>query len=270
MKPPKRYNLEIIATGNEILYGRITDTNSPWIARKATESGASLRRITCIGDDTQEIAGALRESMARANNLIISTGGLGPSQDDMTIESIGKALGRNVELNPKAVEMIQKKCLELGVEPTPRRLRMARMPEGSTPLSNSKGMAPGMLLQEGSMKIVALPGIPDEMKAIFQDHVVEIIERETPTKFLAITVGAQIVWKEFFPIYESLIHDFPEAYIKNKATPPIKADDREKVWEIKVDVVVEAASRTEAEKILTDLLSEFGRRVEAVGGKLLK
>ena len=132
-----------------------------------------------------EIAQVFRESLARENDLIISTGGLGPSEDDLTIESIGKALGRKVELNPEAVEMIRSKCLELGVEPTPRRLRMARMVEGSTPLSNPKGMAPGMLVKEGPRRIVALPGVPEEMKAIFEEHVAEIIERETPTKFLA-------------------------------------------------------------------------------------
>lgn len=263
------YGVEVIATGDEILFGRIVDTNSAWIARNVAELGARLRRITCVGDDMAEIGNVLREVLNRGNELIITTGGLGPSQDDITIDAIGKALTRKVELNPEAVELLRKRCVELGVEMTPRRERMARLVEGATPLPNPAGMAPGMLLMEGSTAIVSLPGVPAEMKAIFGGSVARLIAERTSSRFTAETVTARIVFKDFFPIYESMMRDFPDVYLKNAATPPMTGEDREKVTEIKVDVVVEAASKEEGEQKLVGLLCEFRKRLEAKGGELV-
>lgn len=269
MKPRQRYIIEVIVTGNEILFGRIIDTNSSWIAKKATEKGAVLRRIVCVGDDIDEIADAVKESLSRGADLIVTTGGLGPSTDDLTIDSIGKALGRRVEINPTARAMLEKKCSELGIELTPRRERMARLLEDATPLHNPVGMAPGMLVKVGSSKIVAMPGIPDEMKAIFEKHIEKIIEEEAPSKILARTVMARIVWKEFFPIYESLIRDFPHIYIKNKAVPPIRSEERELVHEIYVDILVEASSMSECESEMRVFLDEFEKKLKSKSGELI-
>lgn len=269
MRSQDGYGVEVIATGDEILFGRIVDTNSAWIARRVAELGARLRRITCIGDDMAEIGIVLMEALNRGNELIITTGGLGPSQDDITVDAIGKALKREVELNPEAVELLRRKCVELGVEMTPRRERMARLVDGGAPIPNPAGMAPGMLLTEGSTAIVSLPGVPAEMKAIFDGSVAPMIAERTGSRFTAETVSARIVFKDFFPIYESMMRDFPEAYIKNAATPPTTGGDREKVTEIKVDIVVEAASKEEGERKIVDLLGEFRKRLEAKGGELI-
>jgi len=85
----RRYGfaIEIIVTGDEIMFGRITDTNSAWIARRAAELGARVSRVTSVGDDVEEISGVLGETLARSPDLIVLTGGLGPSEDDMTVEA---------------------------------------------------------------------------------------------------------------------------------------------------------------------------------------
>ena len=81
--------VEIIATGDELMYGRILDTNSNWIAKRLAELGANLRRVTMVGDDDADIIDALHEAMHRDADIIVFTGGLGPSEDDFTVDSIG-------------------------------------------------------------------------------------------------------------------------------------------------------------------------------------
>lgn len=269
MKLRGGYSVEVIATGDEILFGRIVDTNSSWIARRASEVGTRLKRITCVGDDVDEIAQTLREALARGNDLIVFTGGLGPSEDDVTIQAIGRAVGRRVEFDPEAVESIRAKCAELGVESTPRRERMAHILEGSRPVHNPVGMATGMMLQEGGTTIVVLPGVPVEMKAMFDAHVVPMIEEKASSRLLARTVRVHIVWRNIFPVYRSVLRDFRDIYLKNYTIPPLRAEERETVREVKVDIVVEAASKPECERKMDAFLRELKKRVEASGGRLL-
>jgi nicotinamide-nucleotide amidase len=262
-------NVEVIVTGDEILFGRIVDTNSSWIARRASEVGGRVRHVTCVGDDLEDIAQALREALARDLDFIILTGGLGPSQDDFTMEAIGRAVGRRTALNPEAVEMIRAKCAELGIESTPQRELMARLIEGSRPTPNPIGMAPGMILQEEGTTIVALPGVPEEMKAIFEGYVIPMMERKATSRFLAKTITVQIIWKDFFPMYRSVLRDFKDVYLKKATTPPLRVEEREKVKDIKVDIVVEAASMEGCERKMDAFLQKFKNRIESSGGKLI-
>jgi len=263
------YSIEVIATGDEILFGRIIDTNSSWIARKALERGGQLRRITCVGDEMDQIARALREALSRDNDLIILTGGLGASEDDLTIQAVGRALGRGMKIDGEAVKIIRAKCAELGVESTPRRERMAHLLEGSKPIPNPVGMAVGMVLQEEGTTIVALPGVPEEMKAMFDAYVAPMIGKEAASKYLAETVTVRIVWKNFFPMYRSVTRDFRDVYLKNSITPPLRAEERDRVQDIRVYIVVEAASKAECEGKMDAFLREFRNRVEASGGELV-
>ena len=261
--------VEVIATGNEILFGRIVDTNSSWIARRISEAGARLKRITCVGDDMDDLVLSLKEALDRSNHLIIFTGGLGPSEDDVTIQAIAKGLRRDIELNPEALAMIREKCAELGIESTSRRERMASLLSGSKPLLNPIGMAAGMVIQEGGTTIVTLPGVPEEMKVMFDCHIAPIVENKSASKFLAKTVFVRIVWNNFFPVYRSLIDDFNDVYLKHGATPPLKAEERKKVREFKMDVVVESPSKEEDKRKIDAVLDEFKKRFEANGGKLI-
>jgi nicotinamide-nucleotide amidase len=94
MKPIGSVKIEVIATGDELVYGRILDTNSHWLAKRVTEMGVKLRRVTMIGDEPELIASTLKEALLRDAHFIIITGGLGPSEDDLTVDSIGIALER--------------------------------------------------------------------------------------------------------------------------------------------------------------------------------
>ena len=261
--------VEVISTGDEILFGRIVDTNSVWIARRAAELGAPLRRVTSVGDDLDEIAGVLRDSLERGPDLILFTGGLGPSRDDLTVEAIGLALSKDVVLDQGAVEKIRKRYEERGIRDTARGERMARVVDGSRALENIVGMATGMELVEGGSTIMTFPGVPSEMKAMFDAYAAPKIEGRTTSRFAANTVVAHVVFRDFFPVYRKLQSDYPDVYIKNAATPPEAPEERLRVKDITVDVVAEGGSREESEAILGEVLAEFGRRLGEVGGELI-
>lgn len=264
------YSVEVIATGDEILFGRITDTNSSWIARRVAELGARLKRVTCVGDDVDEIAGVVEEALGRHSDFILVTGGLGPSADDVTVEAVGRALGRGVVVDPDSAERIRLSYEERGIHHSSRADRMARILEGSVPVSNPVGLATGLMLSVGGKTIITFPGVPAEMMAMFDAHAAPLIEEGAPSRYVARTVVARVVFSDFFPVYRRMQRDYPDAYLKNAATPPESADGRREVREIKVDVVVEGDSREESEELMEEILSEFDRRLGEVGGRILR
>jgi nicotinamide-nucleotide amidase len=269
MKPTGSVNVEIIATGDELLYGRILDTNSHWLAQRVAEMGAKLRRVTMIGDEPETIAEALHDALKRDAHFIIFSGGLGPSEDDLTVESIGEALGRKTVIDEEGAEKIRAVYRQRGItdEASYRRgERMARVLEDSTPMQNPVGFAVGMCVEEAGKKICTLPGVPSEMKGMFDAHVAPMIEGTATSVFFARTYNVTMVWKDFFPIYRQMQSDYPDTYIKNAATPPVEGEDRDKVHTIKVDFVLEAPTQEEAEAKMSEFLEDYRGRIEAAGG----
>jgi molybdenum cofactor synthesis domain-containing protein len=176
---------EIIIIGNEILNGSIKDTNSGWLASKLHELGLTLRRITTVRDDISEISRAIKEAMRRGAKWIITSGGLGPTFDDITLEAVAKAVGRKLVVNQEALKMLKERYEKLhaqGIikdpELTRARLKMAIMPKGATALRNNAGSAPGCLVKIKGVNIVSLPGVPRELMDIFENEVKPRMEKE--------------------------------------------------------------------------------------------
>ncbi len=166
---------EILAIGSEILAGDVLDTNSHWLCRQLTARGLRVVRITALPDDPDVISEALRAALRRGPSLIITCGGLGPTADDLTLAAVAAALGRPLSKDPAAWEMVRGFYARLYArgkvatpEMTAARGKMAILPEGSVPLANVVGAAPGVLLEEGGTTIACLPGVPAEMKWIFE------------------------------------------------------------------------------------------------------
>jgi len=269
MKPTGSVNVEIIATGDELLYGRILDTNSHWIAQRVAEMGAKLRRVTTIGDEPETIAEALHDALRRDAHFIIFSGGLGPSEDDLTVDSIGGALDRRTVIDEDGAAKIREVYHRRGItdETSHRRgERMARILEGSRPMQNPVGFAVGMCIEEAGKTICTLPGVPSEMKGMFDAHIAPMIESRADSVFLAKTYNVSMVWKDFFPLYREMQRDYPDMYIKNAATPPVEGEDRDKVHTIKVDFVLEAPTHDEAEAKMTGFLADYMSRIEKTGG----
>ena len=272
MKPTGSVNIEIIATGDELMYGRILDTNSHWIAQRVAEIGAKLRRVTMVGDEPDVIASALHDALKRDAHFILVTGGLGPSEDDLTVDSIGIALGRRTLIDSLGALKIREVYERRGITDEAafkRGERMARILEGSQPMQNPVGFAVGMCIEEGGKHICTFPGVPAEMKSMFDTHVAPMIQSRATSVFTARTYNITMVWKDFFPLYTQMQLDYPDAYIKNAATPPVEGEDRNKPHTIKVDLVLEGKTHEDAEAKMDALVDVYTRRIEAAGGGIM-
>ncbi|MBY9011036.1 MAG: competence damage-inducible protein A [Candidatus Lokiarchaeota archaeon] len=177
--------VEILVIGNEILIGKTLDTNSNWIGKRLAKYGHKLKRITTIEDDIEVISRTLRTILERKPNMLITTGGLGPTFDDMTLTGMAKGLNRKLELNQHAYNSIKKAyehAYKRGILKlegmTKEREKMSYLPQGSIPLPNIRGTAPGVKLTEGETSIFILPGVPSEMKAIFLSTVKPILKEK--------------------------------------------------------------------------------------------
>ncbi len=163
--------LEIITIGTELLLGEITDTNSTYIARTLRDHGIDIYRITTIGDNPGRIASTIREALKRAD-IIITTGGLGPTVDDPTRQAVAAA----AELELVFVESLWTQILDrfqaYGHLPTENNRRQAYIPEGAVILPNPVGTAPCFIVEIGSASIVSLPGVPREMEFILHEQVI--------------------------------------------------------------------------------------------------
>ena len=161
----------ILSIGNELLIGKTINTNAAWLARKLTVLGYEVRREISIPDEDAEEIEVFRDALSRGIELIVSTGGLGPTFDDKTSESLAKALNREYVVNDEALNLVKAKFLEKGLELTPPRLKQAMMPRGAEAIPNPVGTAPGIWVREWQSIIVALPGVPAEMQGMFEEHV---------------------------------------------------------------------------------------------------
>ncbi len=167
-------SVELVAIGNELLIGQVHDTNLHWLCRRLNDLGAFVRQAYIVRDDPASIGEVIRLALSHRPTLVITTGGLGPTWDDITLSAIGEALGRKVRLDEKALEMVRERYRQVKAAGlidddsiTPEREKMAYLPEGSIPLWNPVGTAPGVLMDVNGTHIVALPGVPPEMRGIF-------------------------------------------------------------------------------------------------------
>jgi molybdenum cofactor synthesis domain-containing protein len=168
-------NVEIVAIGNEVLLGLVQDTNSNYLCRVVRGMGGRVRHIAIVRDEIESIAEDLRASLARRAGMIFTCGGLGPTDDDLTLASVAEALSLQIEINPVARDFVERRYQELAregrvasAEITESRMKMARLPAGAEMIENPVGAAPAMLLKIGDSRIVSLPGVPAELKAIVE------------------------------------------------------------------------------------------------------
>ncbi len=176
---------EIIAIGNELLLGDVLDTNTNWLCQQITGIGGKVARAVMVGDDLTAIAGEITGALEnRQPKAIFTTGGLGPTSDDLTLRAVAEATGRPIEASAQALEMVRKTYGELARRGhvkngalTGSRAKMAHLPRGSLPLENPVGAAPGVLLSAGDSWIICLPGVPAELRGVFTSSLQPTLNR---------------------------------------------------------------------------------------------
>ncbi|MBI2184948.1 MAG: hypothetical protein HYU39_08330 [Thaumarchaeota archaeon] len=215
---------EIISVGNELLIGRVENTNLHWLVTQITIMGGFVRRAVTIRDDLSEISTVLRDSIGRGTDWVVMSGGLGPTYDDMTLQGVALALRREMEVNEDAVSMMKRRYESLVAQGvlsdyamTPARVKMATLPRGSVPLRNSQGSAPGVLVTEGKSSIVCLPGVPKEMKAIFAESLMPFLEKNVIRlhSYSVTLFVSRIVESVLSPLLDEVLKSYPAVYVKS-------------------------------------------------------
>jgi len=167
---------EIITIGTEILLGEIVDTNAPFIARNLRDIGVDLYRKTSVGDNSRRIAQAIQQAMERSD-IIITTGGLGPTVDDPTREAVALAMGVETEFRPELWEQIQARFKRFNRQPTENNKRQAYVPSNAIAVENPVGTAPAFIMETGNHAVISLPGVPREMEYLMEKAVLPYLRQ---------------------------------------------------------------------------------------------
>ncbi|UBM59117.1 competence/damage-inducible protein A [Marinilongibacter aquaticus] len=179
----KEIRAEVITIGDEILYGQITDTNTQWMSAELDKLGIRTVRKSSIGDSEEAILGILEEGLGRADILLI-TGGLGPTKDDITKKTLAQFFGDHLELNNDALEMVEGFFTQRGRTLTEINKQQAFLPSQCTYLPNAVGTAPGMWFDAEGKVIVSMPGVPFEMKYLMSEEVLPRLREKFKTPFI--------------------------------------------------------------------------------------
>lgn len=162
---------EIVAVGSELLCGEVVDTNAAWIGRRLGDIGVECTRHTKVADEVAVIASALREALARAD-VVVCSGGLGPTPDDVTREALAEVTETALETRPELVEALRAVFAGRGWDMPESNLRQAQAPAGAAVIEVRDGTAPGLVCKLGAKAVYALPGVPHEMREMFERAVV--------------------------------------------------------------------------------------------------
>lgn len=170
-------NAEIITIGSELLLGQILDTNTSSIAKKLAASGVELIRTATVGDDLRRIKEVIREAIARSN-IVITTGGIGPTEDDLTREAVAEVFNRPLQFQPHLMEQIEALFKRRGFRMAENNRKQAFIPEGGIPIENLKGTAPGFIVEYPNGAIISIPGVPLEMEYLMETTVIPYLKRQ--------------------------------------------------------------------------------------------
>lgn len=239
-----------MAVGNEVLFGDTLNTNGAYLARRLRELGGEVLRQEVVPDDLEDIVEASRR-LLRSADLVLLVGGLGPTGDDLTREGLARATGRPLVLDRTALQGVQAFFAERRLPMPDSNRRQALFPEGSVPLANRRGTAPGVFLPMGDKVAAALPGPPGEMEDVFEEALVPRIRERFPTV-------RQVVWLRLAGIGESLLEE-RLADLMGPGNPSLLP--YAKRGEVHLRLASEARSPEEARAVLDARLRQVTDRV---------
>ncbi len=242
--------VELISVGTEILLGNIVNTNAAYLAEKCAEAGLSCYYQTVVGDNMQRLKESIELGMSRADILILS-GGLGPTQDDLTKEAVAELLNLRLVMDDDTRERIQEIFEKRNLEITVNNWKQALIPEGATVLDNANGTAPGIYVKAEKNHIVLLPGPPNELIPMFEEKVVPILKQLETSVIYSRTVKICGVGESKA---ETIIMDLMELQ-ENPTIAPYA-----KTGEVHLRVTAKADSKEEAQKKVSPIVKELKAR----------
>ncbi len=179
--PQKEIHAEVIAIGSELLLGQIVDTNTAYIAQLLSENGIELVQNTQIGDHLQRMKKAIKASIARSQ-IVITTGGIGPTEDDLTREAVAQVTRHPLEFQPRLMEQIEALFKNRGFRMSENNRKQAYIPEAAIAIENPKGTAPGFIVEGDDWVTISIPGVPSEMEYLMEATVIPYLRRRFDLK----------------------------------------------------------------------------------------
>jgi nicotinamide-nucleotide amidase len=272
--------VEILIIGNEILNGDIQDTNTNWLCKQISSLGESVSRVAVVRDIVEVIAAEVHAALERGTRVIFTSGGLGPTADDLTLLGVAKGAGVEVEFHDEALRMIKDCYDELAAKGSitqgginPAREKMAWLPAGAIPLYNPVGSAPGVLFPKGSSVIISLPGVPAEMKGIFNSSLQPFLNRTfsggvSVMRSITVRCNDESVME---PVLRSVVKLHPKVYIKSLANTFDREHDVKVLRrefgcpEIKITLFTTGTDQCEIECIVDAALRDLQDGLTSIG-----
>lgn len=245
---------EIIAIGTEILLGDIVNSNASYLSQRLAELGIDVYRHATVGDNPQRLVAAIKLSLSRAD-IVITTGGLGPTVDDVTVASLSKAISQKLVFDKTTARRIKDRFRRRHIKLPQVNLRQAYIPQGAVALKNNEGTAPGLFIKLPIGKIlIALPGPPRELKPIFEDSVVPLLKKISP--------GRYIIKSRFIKIAglpESAVCEKVKDILQLK--PPTTVGIYAKLGEVALKITAKAENQTKAQKAIAPIEKKIRSRL---------
>jgi competence/damage-inducible protein CinA-like protein len=240
---------EIVAIGSELLLGQIVDTNSTWMAQQLTALGVNLFYKSVVGDNPERMKEVLTRALERAD-VVITSGGLGPTQDDLTREVVAEVTGRKLILHQPFLEQIMHRFRSRGFIMTPNNERQAYMPEGAIPVTNPNGTAPSFIVEDPRGSVFVLPGVPFELKWLFENQVAPYLRQ----KFSLNEIITYRVLK-VAELGESRVDDLMGHFIANSKNPTVGVLAHP--GQVDIRIAAKAPSKEEAMKLIAPIEAEM-------------
>ena len=254
--------IELFSIGTELVLGQIQDTNAHWIAQQILQLGGELRRVTMLRDVREEMSEALNSAVARDTSLILTTGGLGPTPDDMTVEIVAALIGAKPVVSEETLTEFRKRREMSEDDPLSEALtKMATVPETAVVLQNPAGWAPCISVTHKTSTIMMMPGPPREMKAVFETHVQPLISERYRSEITTARVYVTMFEAEVSPLMQKVMERHADVYLK--AYVALREVDGDTM---PVDLVSTSEAKTDAETEL-QLATDYFRELVVEAGK---
>ncbi len=247
--------IELLSVGTELLLGEILDTNAAYLAEKLSGLGINVYYQTTVGDNLERLAAALHIALARADG-VLATGGLGPTEDDLTAAAVARVAGLELALDEQAAARIRAFARQRGLASADGLLKQARVPAGARPIPNPVGTAPGFILSTGGKIIIALPGVPTEMTAMAEQTVLPYLA-ELAAREGAATIVSRVL--RLAGIGESQAEAQLQDLIQAQSNPTIAP--LAKPAEVRIRLTARAPDRAAALEMIRPLEQEIRRRL---------
>lgn len=242
---------EILAVGTELLMGQIANTNAQYISSRLPDVGIGVYYHSVVGDNPERLRQCLKLALSRSD-IVITTGGLGPTKDDLTKEIISSELNRKLVLDEDTLNTIKNFFKKFNRPMTENNLKQAYIPENSIIIKNSNGTAPGCIIDEGGKIVIMLPGPPSEMKPMFEQTVMPYLKNKSNSKLKS-------VYMRIFGIGESAMEDKIQDIIDNQVNPTIAPYAKE--GEVTLRITAKYSEGKDPDAIIKPVIEEISKRL---------